>query len=39
MSSAFFERPILDSPYTYPTRHGELDSTGHPTQEGDFEWH
>ena len=31
MSSAFFERPILNSPYEYPRRHWELDSSGQPT--------
>ncbi|MCL2824707.1 MAG: DEAD/DEAH box helicase family protein, partial [Polyangiaceae bacterium] len=29
----FFERPILNSPYAYPTRHWELDNTGQPTQQ------
>src|SRR6476659_5151033 len=33
MSNAFFDRPILNSPYTYPIRHWELDDTGQPTQE------
>jgi type III restriction enzyme len=28
----FFERPILNSPYDYPARHWELDTTGQPTQ-------
>jgi type III restriction enzyme len=32
MSEDFFRRPILNSPYNYPTRHWELDSTGQPTQ-------
>lgn len=32
MSNPFFERPILNSPYEYPRRHWELDSTGQPTQ-------
>jgi type III restriction enzyme len=32
MSSAFFERPILNSPYEYPARHWELDEAGQPTQ-------
>ena len=27
----FFERPILNSPYTVPTRHWELDQHGQPT--------
>ena len=29
---AFFERPILNSPYERPTQHWELDETGQPTQ-------
>ena len=33
MSSDFFEKPILYSPYEYPTRHWELDETGQPTQK------
>ena len=33
MTNQFFEQPILNSPYDYPTRHWELDSTGQPTQE------
>jgi type III restriction enzyme len=33
MSSAFFERPILNSPYEYPARHWELDEAGQPTQQ------
>ncbi len=32
MSDQFFERPILNSPYAYPTRHWELDASGQPTQ-------
>lgn len=32
MSEAFFEQPILNSPYEYPTRHWELDPKGQPTQ-------
>lgn len=31
--SEFFEKPILNSPYDYPGRHWELDSTGQPTQK------
>jgi len=31
MSNQFFEQPILNSPYEYPARHWELDSTGQPT--------
>lgn len=33
MSIPFFERPILNSPYEYPSRHWELDETGQPTQQ------
>lgn len=33
MSNAFFEHPILNSPYEYPGRHWELDDTGQPTQK------
>ncbi|MFZ2872754.1 BPTD_3080 family restriction endonuclease [Zavarzinia sp.] len=32
MSQAFFEKPILNSPYAYPDRHWELDADGQPTQ-------
>ena len=32
MTNAFFERPILNSPYEYPRRHWELDEQGQPTQ-------
>ena len=32
MMDAFFKRPILNSPYDYPSRHWELDPTGQPTQ-------
>src|SRR5688500_10743961 len=31
MSAAFFDRPILNSPYDYPARHWELDESGQPT--------
>ena len=31
MSSEFFEQPILNSPYAYPSRHWELDPAGQPT--------
>ncbi len=31
MTSNFFERPILNSPYAYPGRHWELDADGQPT--------
>ena len=33
MADPFFEKPILNSPYAYPTRHWELDATGQPTQK------
>jgi type III restriction enzyme len=33
MSNPFFDQPILNSPYQYPDRHWELDSTGQPTQK------
>ena len=31
-TDAFFQRPILNSPYAYPSRHWELDASGQPTQ-------
>jgi type III restriction enzyme len=31
MAAPFFEQPILNSPYAYPTRHWELDADGQPT--------
>lgn len=33
MNRVFFEKPILNSPYEYPARHWELDSSGQPTQK------
>jgi type III restriction enzyme len=33
MADPFFEKPILNSPYAYPSRHWELDATGQPTQK------
>lgn len=33
MDNRFFERPVLNSPYEYPTRHWELDAEGQPTQQ------
>jgi type III restriction enzyme len=33
MQDAFFAHPILNSPYSYPIRHWELDETGQPTQK------
>ena len=32
MDNRFFEKPIINSPYEYPTRHWELDGQGQPTQ-------
>jgi len=32
MENPFFDRPILNSPYDYPTRYWELDDQGQPTQ-------
>ncbi len=32
MNNRFFEKPILNSPYDYPSRHWELDDVGQPTQ-------
>lgn len=31
MAEQFFEKPILNSPYTYPSQHWELDEDGQPT--------
>ena len=31
MDRRFFEQPILNSPYEYPSQHWELDDTGQPT--------
>lgn len=33
MSNPFFDHPILNSPYTIPARHWELDENGQPTQQ------
>ncbi len=33
MDNQFFEQPILNSPYEYPSRHWELDASGQPTQQ------
>ena len=33
MSRRFFEQPILNSPYEYPSRHWELDASGQPTNK------
>ena len=32
-NNAFFEHPILNSPYNYPEQHWELDQSGQPTQK------
>jgi len=32
VSAAFFEKPILNSPYYYPRFHWELDADGQPTE-------
>jgi type III restriction enzyme len=32
MSNSFFDHPILNSPYEYPSRYWELDASGQPTQ-------
>ena len=31
MTDSFFDHPILNSPYEYPSRHWELDDSGQPT--------
>lgn len=31
--NAFFEKPVLNSPYAYPGNHWELDDSGQPTQK------
>ncbi len=33
MENPFFDRPIINSPYEYPTQHWELDDEGQPTQQ------
>ena len=33
MDPKFFEQPILNSPYEYPSRHWELDASGQPTNK------
>jgi type III restriction enzyme len=33
VDNQFFERPILNSPYEYPSSHWELDEQGQPTQK------
>lgn len=32
MTNQFYDKPILNSPYDYPSRHWELDDSGQPTQ-------
>ena len=33
MENPFFDDPILNSPYAFPSRHWELDEAGQPTQQ------
>ena len=33
MDDRFFEAPILNSPYEYPSQNWELDEQGQPTQQ------
>ena len=33
MENPFFDQPIINSPYEYPTQHWELDDEGQPTQQ------
>lgn len=33
MSDAFFQKPIINGPYGYPSKHWELDEDGQPTQK------
>ena len=33
MTDRFFERPVLNAPYDYPSRHWELDESGQPTDQ------
>lgn len=33
MTDQFFEKPILNSPYDYPSQHWELDADGQPTNQ------
>ena len=33
MENPFFDRPIINSPYEYPSQHWELDEDGQPTQQ------
>lgn len=33
MPDSFYDHPILNSPYEYPSRHWELDDNGQPTHK------
>ena len=33
MDNRFFEQPVINSPYEYPSQHWELDEHGQPTQK------
>jgi type III restriction enzyme len=33
MTNPFYDHPILNTPYAYPSRHWELDDSGQPTQK------
>ena len=33
MSNQFLEKPLFNSPFSYPARHWELDEQGQPTQQ------
>ena len=33
MAADFFDQPIINSPYNYPSRHWELDTEGQPTNQ------
>jgi|GEM_PF-2082932 len=33
MDNRYFEKPILNTPYTYASRHWEVDDQGQPTQK------
>jgi type III restriction enzyme len=33
VAGEFFDRPILNSPYAYPSKHWELDASGQPTNQ------
>jgi len=38
MTNQFFEKPILNSPHSYPAQHWELDPLGQPTGNGIACW-